>query len=166
MKKNGVAIFLGIILLICGVSYVAFNGVGSGTFGVDSIADSMKLGLDIEGGVVVVYEAETNATGEELLQLMNQTKSVIVKRIDSMGLTEPNITVQGDKRVRIELPGVKNANDALELIGKTAQLEFVLVDVDSIAMSGMTKDDFKGSLILTGQEVKDSNLSFKTPSSK
>ncbi|BEP29123.1 protein translocase subunit SecD [Helicovermis profundi] len=160
MKKNGVAVFLVIVLLICGVSYLALNGVGSGTFGVKSIADSMKLGLDIEGGVVVVYEAKTDATGSDLLQLMNQTKNVIVRRVNSMGLTEPNITIQGDKRIRIELPGVKNANDAISMIGKTAQLEFVLVDQKSVARSGMTKDAFVGTQILTGQEVKDSKLSF------
>jgi len=160
MKKNGVAIFLVIVLLIFGVSFVALNGIGNGTFAIESIADSMKLGLDIEGGVVVVYEADTDLSGDDLKQLMIQTKNVITRRVNEMGLTEPNITIQGDKRIRIELPGVKNANDAISMIGKTAQLEFVLVDEDSMALSGMKKEDFKSTSILTGKEVKDSKLSF------
>ncbi len=160
MKKNSKLVFLSIILVIAAVTYIALEGVGLGGFRIDSIKDSMKLGLDIEGGVAVVYEADTDETGAELDRAVNQTKNIISKRINTLGLTEPNITKQGEKRIRIELPGVKNANDAIELIGKTAKLEFYLVDQDSIAEEGMDKTDFTGSLIFDGSKVKDASTSF------
>lgn len=160
MKKNSILVFLSIVLAIAAVSYIALEGIGVGMFRIDSIKDSMKYGLDIEGGVVVVYEADTTETGDELDRIVNQTKGVISKRINTLGLTEPNITKQGDNRIRIELPGVKNSNDAIELIGKTAKLEFLLVDEDSIANEGMDRSEFSGTVILDGSKVKDASTTF------
>jgi SecD/SecF fusion protein len=61
-----------------------------------------------------------------------------------MGLTNPNVSLEGTDRIRVELPGVENAEDAIEMIGKTAQLQFTLAD---------------GTVILTGNNVKDAALS-------
>ncbi|MGB3367322.1 MAG: protein translocase subunit SecD [Acidaminobacteraceae bacterium] len=160
MKKNSKLVFLSIVLVIAAVTYIALQGIGLGMFKINSIQDSMKLGLDIEGGVVVVYEADTTETGTELDRIVNQTKSIISKRINTLGLTEPNITKQGDRRIRIELPGVKDSNEAIELIGKTAKLEFLLVDENSMATEGMDKSDFDGTVILDGSRVKDASTSF------
>jgi len=155
MRGNGKPFSIISVIIIILFVFVAIYGLGP----IDSIKDSIKLGLDIEGGVVIVYEAQTDATGAELSNIMNQTKNVLSKRIDSLGLTEPNIAVQGDNRIWIELPGVKDVQDAVEVIGQTAQLEFVRVYEDSIAYTGMTREEFEGVLILTGKNVNDSKLS-------
>lgn len=160
MKKNSISVFLLIVLLISAVTYIAIEGVQIGSFKIDSVQDSMKLGLDIEGGVVVVYEADTQETGAELERIMTQTKGIISKRVNTLGLTEPNITKQGDKRIRIELPGVKDANEAINVIGKTAKLEFFLVDQDSTAQEGMSSSEFSGTVILDGSKVKDASISY------
>jgi len=153
--KDRKGLFFVITIIIAILAYVAIYGVQLGEDrGISSVSESMNLGLDIEGGVVVVFEAETDLTGNDLEELMAQTKEVIVKRVDSLGLTEPNITIQGDKRIRIELPGVKNAQEALSVIGQTAQLEFRLLNDGSYAMSGMTTDMFESEPILTGGNVK------------
>ena len=126
-----------IILILIAGWYVTIFGAGSK---VGPIKDHMKLGLDLQGGVYVVLEAETDATGAELTSLMNQTQAVIEKRVNEMGLTNPVVTVEGEKRIRVELPGVEDAESAIKSIGTTAQLTFITAD---------------GNVILTGDNVKD-----------
>lgn len=139
-KKKSKSIFFAICFVIAFLCYVALNGIGP----VKNIPSQVRQGLDLKGGFYVVFEAETDATGQELNKLMDQTMAVFRKRVDSMGLTEPLITREGEKRVRIELPGVSNATEAMESVGKTAQLVFA-------------KED--GTVVLTGKEVKDSSVS-------
>ncbi|MDM8534100.1 protein translocase subunit SecD [Clostridiaceae bacterium HSG29] len=164
-RRNNELIFFLIIAVIAFTAFVSVYGLNLGSYEVKPISESIKLGLDIEGGVVVVYEAETDETGTDLLKTMNQVKSVMSNRIDEFGLTEPNITIQGENRIRIELPGVADTQEALEIIGKTAQLEFlsVVYNTDSekspFAMAGMMKEEFDYEEVITGNDVKDSFLS-------
>lgn len=122
--KNGI-IFL-VIIAIVGLSiFTAINGLKIGGREIGPISESIRQGLDLKGGVYVVYEAQTDKTGRELDELMEQVIGVFSRRVDSMGLTEPLITREGGKRVRVELPGVQNAQEAIDMIGKTAQLQFI-----------------------------------------
>ena len=100
-------------------------------FGVGSLApltDKIQLGLDIKGGVYVVMEAQTDKEGEELTELMNQTQQVISRRVDQMGIANADVRVEGGNRIRVELPGVENAQEAIDQIGRTAQLQFLMPD--------------------------------------
>lgn len=135
MKKTA-AIILAIIIA-CGW-YVSLCGVGP----VKPLKDQLRLGLDMVGGVSVVMEAQTDATGSELKKLMNQTQAVIENRVNEMGLSEPVVTIEGENRIRVELPGAEDADAAIESIGKTAQLRFVTAD---------------GNVILDGNSVKDAS---------
>ena len=116
--------------------YLTIFGAGP----VEPIKDRMKLGLDIKGGVYVVMEANTDLEGEELKEAMEQTQAVIEERVNQMGLAEPVVTIEGDKRIRVELPGAEDAQDAINQIGRTAQLQFALAD---------------GTIVLDGGNVKD-----------
>lgn len=126
-----------VILLIAFGWYVTIFGLGSV---MEPTKDKIKMGLDIKGGVNVVMEAKTDLEGEELVKLMNQTQAVIEERVNQMGLAEPVVTVEGQNRIRVELPGAEDAEDAIEQIGKTAQLQFALAD---------------GTIVLDGSNVKD-----------
>lgn len=159
MKGKNTFLFFLIVALIAGAAFVAINGLTIGKFSISPVKAQLKLGLDIEGGVVVVYEADTDEKGDDLTRTMEQTKQIIGKRINELGLTEPVITLQGDKRLRIELPGVSNAEEAIETIGKTAMLEFVLVTGDVKAETGMKATDFQYESILTGMNIKDAFVS-------
>ena len=159
MKGKNTFLFFLIVALIAGAAFVAINGLTIGKFSISPIKDQLKLGLDIKGGVVVVYEADTEEKGDDLARTMDQTKQIISKRINELGLTEPVITLQGDDRLRIELPGVSNAQDAIDTIGQTAMLEFVLVTGDVPATTGMKSTDFKYEAILTGTNIKDAYVS-------
>ena len=121
MKK-----ILSIIIVIIMILGWIFSVSGFGEGG--SVADRMKLGLDMIGGVSVVLEADTDATGSELKSLMDQVQAVMERRVNEMGLSEPVITVENENRIRIELPGAQNAQEAIESIGKTAQLSFRTAD--------------------------------------
>lgn len=126
-----------VLLLIAFGWYVTLFGLGSY---MEPTKDKIKLGLDIKGGVYVVMEAQTDAKGEELTKLMEQTQAVIEQRVNEMGLAEPVVTVEGQKRIRVELPGAEDAEEAIKQIGKTAQLQFALAD---------------GTVVLDGSNVKD-----------
>ena len=135
MMKKGFALLLVLLILLGWV--FALTDLGP------SFKQSIKLGLDFKGGVYVVMEAQTEATGSELAKLMEQTQMIIEDRVNQMGLSEPTVTVEGDKKIRVELPGAEDADEAIATIGKTAQLQFVLGD---------------GTVVLDGSQVKDAGI--------
>jgi SecD/SecF fusion protein len=81
------------------------------------------LGLDLQGGLEVVLEARPPA-GRQLDEAdLDRSLEIIRNRVDKLGVAEPTITKQGTNQISVELPGVKNADRARELIGQTARLE-------------------------------------------
>lgn len=131
-----------IIIITAFAWYLTAFGLG------DAVAptkDKIKLGLDIKGGVYVVMEAQTDLEGEELRELMEQTQAVIEERVNQMGLAEPIVTIEGEKRIRIELPGAENAEEAIEQIGRTAQLQFAMADGTIVLDGGNVKDASTGT---------------------
>lgn len=137
------SVFFLVVILIATFAYTAFAGISDGGMEIPSAVSKIKQGLDLKGGVFVLYEADTDITGTELDDIMDQTIAVFRKRIDSMGLTEPLIVREGEKRIRIELPGVENAQQALDTIGKTAQLQFITV---------------REEVVVTGADVKNAKV--------
>ncbi len=125
------------LIVIFGI-VVSAKGLGS----VKNLKKSLNYGLDIDGGVNVVMQAKTgNQSGKELRQTMEQTKEVLGKRVNAMGVSEATVNIEGRNRLRIEMPGVKDAKTAINRIGETAKLRFTLAD---------------GTEYLTGNDVKDS----------
>ena len=113
------------VIIIAVGWYLTIVGAGP----IDPIKDRIKLGLDIKGGVYVVMEAKnTDLKGDELREAMEQTQAVIEERVNQMGLAEPVVTIEGEKRIRVELPGAEDAQQAIDQIGRTAQLQFALAD--------------------------------------
>ncbi len=141
-KLKGFFAVLLIVIIVVGW-YAAIAGLGP----VKPLKDKMQLGLDIKGGVYVVLEAQDvdKYDSEELRQLMEQSQSVVTKRVDAMGLANPNVTIEGTKRLRIELPGAEDAEEAIEQIGKTAQLKFTLADQSFVMDGSNVKDASMGT---------------------
>ena len=85
-----------------------------------------QLGLDLKGGSYLLYEADLTKKdpSETNAQAMAAVQSTIERRVNSYGVTEPIIQVQGTDRILVELPGVKDVNQAISLIGQVALLEF------------------------------------------
>ena len=132
---------LAVFIALCVVFgwLVTVTGIGPLT----PLKDRMSLGLDIKGGVYVVMEANEDdikgMSDDELREAMEQTQTVIENRINANGLGEPTITIEGQNRLRVEIPEVEDPEEAIELIGKTAKLEFKLAD---------------GTVVLEGSNVK------------
>ncbi len=86
----------------------------------------IRLGLDLCGGVMLTLEVQMppNVSAEERQQIMDRTISVLETRINSLGVTEPQITQAGDTRISIQLPGTTDPAQARQLVGSTALLEF------------------------------------------
>ncbi|HOK56860.1 MAG TPA: protein translocase subunit SecD [bacterium] len=88
----------------------------------------LKKGLDLQGGIHVVLEVEKEKIEEKSLSdLTERALEIIRNRIDALGVTEPVIQKEGTYRIIVDLPGVKDPEKAIEIIGKTALLEFKLV---------------------------------------
>ncbi|NMB44933.1 MAG: protein translocase subunit SecD [Firmicutes bacterium] len=104
----------------------------------------MNLGLDLRGGVHVVMQAQEKPDVKVTEETMQRVVSVIERRVNTMGVSEPIIQRQGARRVIIQLPGVYDQQAAIDTIGKTAQLEI--------------KNPL-GETVLTGADLIDARLS-------
>jgi preprotein translocase subunit SecD len=110
-----------------------------------AVGNSPELGLDLQGGVSVVLAPTGEASGEQLDQALN----IIRDRVDALGVAEPEITRQGDAII-VQLPGAKNRDRALALVGQTAELRFrpvlneAAVPADVLAEAQATADEAVG----------------------
>lgn len=91
----------------------------------DPVTGKLNQGLDLAGGIYVIYEGVDTPDNPVTDQSMTMAVEVIRQRIDSLGVTEPNIQRQGRDRIIVELPGISNPEEALEILGTTAMLEFI-----------------------------------------
>lgn len=109
-----------------------------------------KLGLDLKGGVYVVLQAEPEK-GEKLdKEAMERLIEVLDRRINGLGVAESIVQRAGEDRVIIELPGLTNTEDAINMVGKTALLEFKI----------MNDDGSLGETLLTGSALKKAAVSY------
>ena len=110
--KNLLSIAL--VLVLLGGLYIAKFATGR----------TPKLGLDLKGGVSLVYEAKGKNVDPDVLA---KTVENIRKRVDRLGVSEPEITVLGQKNIEVQLPGIHDPERAKALVGQTAQLQFRIV---------------------------------------
>lgn len=101
----------------------------------------VNLGLDLKGGTHMVMELQVDKLDPKtpLNEAMTQAIEIIRNRIDQFGVAEPLIVRQGARWIVVQLPGVTDSQHAKELVGKTAQLEFRMVDDSEKARAAMNK---------------------------
>ncbi|NCO12523.1 MAG: protein translocase subunit SecD [Candidatus Pacebacteria bacterium CG_4_10_14_3_um_filter_34_15] len=91
----------------------------------------LKKGLDVQGGIQVVLQADMSQIEEaDRVTALESAKEIILRRVDLYGLAEPvvkTLITENDYRIVVELPGLNDPQQALELVGQTALLEFQLV---------------------------------------
>src|SRR3954466_15282822 len=100
-----------VIVVVLAVAWLAYTLTLGG--------HSPQLGLDLQGGTSVVLAPREEASSAQL----DQSISIIRRRVDGLGVAEPEITRQGNFIV-VSLPGVKDSQRAIELVGRTAKLQF------------------------------------------
>ena len=87
--------------------------------------NSINYGIDLQGGFEILYNIKPLVKGDKLSQTdLDNTYSAVVNRIDTLGVSEPVITFEGDNLLRIQLPGVSNEEEARNRISTTAVLTF------------------------------------------
>lgn len=129
-----------------------------------------KLGLDLQGGTHLIYEADlSNIAKEDYSSSMEGLRDVIERRVNLFGVREPMVQVQGERLV-VELAGIKDPAEAIKMIGQTPYLEFreqkenyneILEKNREVieTQEGQIEDPFKAT-ILTGKYLKRSELGF------
>jgi SecD/SecF fusion protein len=101
-----------------------------------------RLGLDLRGGTQIALEARDTDRQKVDGDTVNRTLEVLRRRVDQLGVAEPTLQRSGDRRIIVELPGLKDPDQAVAVIGQTAQLTFhpVLgVEVDAPAVTSTTE---------------------------
>ncbi|TMU85666.1 protein translocase subunit SecDF [Bacillus sp. BHET2] len=127
MVKRGriIAFFILVVLLA---------GTMGGT--TKSIIDNIKLGLDLQGGFEVLYEVQPlKKDGEVTKETVANTADALDKRINVLGVSEPNIQIEDGNRIRVQLAGVEDQNQAREILSTQANLTFRDVN-DKIRLDG------------------------------
>jgi preprotein translocase subunit SecD len=94
---------------------------------------------------------------------VRQALETIRNRIDQFGVSEPVIVQQGDNQILVQLPGIKDPERALELIGRTAQLEFKLVDEENAAKAGQNVVPEGDEILMERRKNKDTGIVTSTP---
>lgn len=113
MKKNVVKNIF-ILILLLGIA---------GLLSIPILKD-IKFGLDLKGGFEVLYQVETIDGSNLTTDIVNNTSKTLMKRIDVLGVTEPSITIEGNDKIRVQLAGVTNPDEARNVLGKAASLSF------------------------------------------
>jgi SecD/SecF fusion protein len=114
-RRNHLILVALIVVALIGVAVLAIPG--------SPVYKKPVLGLDLQGGLEVVLKA-VPAHGQKLQKTdLDRSVEIIRNRIDRIGVAEPEIRTQGADQIAVELPGVKNADQARQVIGQTAQLE-------------------------------------------
>ncbi len=106
--KRDAAILVVVAILLGVTAYLAFP------------LSKTNLGLDLQGGLSVILQAPAGTEGDKV----DQALEIIQKRVNKLGVAEPEIQRQGEDKISIQLPGIDNPDEALAIIGKTAVLEF------------------------------------------
>ena len=131
-KKKSILGLAAVLISIAVLTYVALVGIGEGNKGSVS---GIRLGLDLAGGVSITYQTvEENPS----IESMDDTVFKMQKRAENYS-TEAVVYKEGENRINIDIPNVKDANEVLEGLGKAGSIEFV---------------DESGAIVIDGSDVE------------
>lgn len=130
VKRSRIVAFLLIVITV-------FSLIGTTSSG---IVKDIKLGLDLQGGFEVLYQVKTEDGSKVTEDVLKNTVSALTKRIDVLGVNEPVISIEGKDRIRVQLAGVKDQNEAREILSTSAKLSF---------------RDYNDNEMMTGKDLKE-----------
>ncbi len=131
MRTKYLILFVLVIALLGGAAYYSYQ----------PLADGITFGLDIRGGISVLLEAVTSEEVPEINDdAMARAVAILSQRVNALGVVEPEVVREGERRIRISLPEYEDQEAVLNVIGTTAVLRF---------------KDINGTVILTGESLRD-----------
>src|SRR5579871_74039 len=107
-----------------------------GLAAVTIVVKKTRLGLDLKGGVQLVYEGRPTAQAKVDGESLNRAIDIMRKRVDQLGVSQPTIQRSGEKEILVQLPELKNIGEAERRVGTTAQLQFYDWETNVIGPSG------------------------------
>ena len=122
-------------LILVGLILVALAGVAALGIPGSPAHKKVTLGLDLQGGLEVVLKAVPPKNQQVTSDGMDTAISTMRNRVDSLGVSEPEIRRQGNDQIVIQLAGVHDPNKAAQIIGTTAQLQFFDLEADTVTPS-------------------------------
>ena len=163
-KSRGIISLIVIAAVIAFLGFTTIHGLNDKGMGA---ARNINLGLDLEGGVSITYQAKGDTPSQEDMQ---DTVYKMQRRVEQYS-TEAQAYQEGDNRVSIEIPGVQDANEILEELGQPGSLYFIRqygsdgtenysLNADGSAYElNKTIEELQedGSIVLTGSEVADAS---------
>ena len=116
LKNKKIKVLLGTLLLLITIFISGYLCI--------PIFKNINYGLDLQGGFEVLYEIEPLNNEELTKDMVYNTYKAILKRVDILGVNEPEISIEDENRIRIALAGIKNEDEARDVISSTATLSF------------------------------------------
>ncbi len=117
-RNNLIILGLVVVLLVVAAYFIFIR---------QPVTESTQLGLDLQGGVSAQLRGSQTGGGNVTRTEMEQAADLIRQRIDRLGVAEPDVRVQSDNQIVVQIPGVKNPDEVIRIIGSTAQLGFYQV---------------------------------------
>ena len=118
---------------------------------------SLRLGLDLQGGLKVLLAADPPEGQEFEASSMETARRIVESRVNSLGLTEPVVQAQGERRIIVELPGIENPEQAVETIKGTALLEFVDAGFNPVPPGTVVTTTLGGPQAAEGSVITDTS---------
>jgi preprotein translocase subunit SecD/SecD/SecF fusion protein len=132
-QKQRNVLMIGAVIVLVAVSWFQFFPLSNA---------KMRQGLDLRGGLSVILTAESTTKGKPVSEAdMTQANTVILNRVNGLGVSEATVQRQGNDSLLVQLPGIKDQQGALKALGSTGLLEFILVE--DIETSGTVQDGQK-----------------------
>jgi preprotein translocase subunit SecD len=125
MRERNYMFLIGIIFLALVAGWIAMPDNPSLQLGPFKKDIRVHEGLDLQGGLQVVLEADVGPEQTVTSDSIDSAKQIIENRINALGVVEPQIQVLGNRRILVQLPGLINPDEAIKTFGSTGQLEFI-----------------------------------------
>lgn len=136
-KSKSAVLFVLCVAFIISLAFAGFKGFEIAGWEFKSFDKAITKGLDLQGGVSVLMEIQEDDVSADV---RHRTKQLLELRVNKIGVSETVVTEEGDKRIRIDVPGAYNSNEIVDGLSKTGNLEF---------------KDPEGNVVLTGKDVKE-----------
>ena len=126
IKWSRIAVFVILVAVLFGT--IAWTA--------EDVVNNITLGLDLQGGFEVLYEAKPLSEGQQLTEeTLTAAAAAVRQRIDVLGVEEPNVAIEGENRIRVQLAGVADQDEARRVLGTPAHLTFRL-NHEEVLLSG------------------------------
>ncbi len=146
MKRTVITVAALVVVLAIFI-FTTFFGFTIGSLEIPPLQEGITLGLDLVGGSEITYEADVPAgmSGDEFNDGMETAVTMLRQRLNTLGYTEANVYRSGSNRIVLEIPNVDDPEEAVQMLGTTAVIEF---------------RDYQGNVILDGKQIESATAAY------